>query len=123
MGGPHHVVGSWAITAPSSWHTAAKTSNEPARLAVCERADTTPAWVRPVLTTRSGLPAPRAAARPSKARAVEQAFHVHAERFGAGILDQVVEHVTDLDVDLVADGDAVAEADAVGARPIDTSTP
>ena len=49
--------GSCASTAPSSWHTASKTSQAPARLAVCERADFTPAWVRPVFTTSTGLPA------------------------------------------------------------------
>jgi len=53
----------WAISVPSSRQTASNTSQAPARLAVCERADFTPAWVRPVFTTSTGLPARRAAAR------------------------------------------------------------
>jgi hypothetical protein len=61
--------GSRASVTPSSRHTAAKASKAPARLAVCERAEATPASVRPVFSTRSGLPAARDAAAARRKRA------------------------------------------------------
>ena len=112
--------GSRASTAPSSRHTASKTSKAPARLAVCERADRTPASVRPVFTTSTGLPAAAGGGEaPAEARAVQQALHVEADGLGARVLDQVLEEVADLQVHLIAHGDAVAEADAVGAGPVE----
>jgi hypothetical protein len=54
-----------------------------------------------------------------EAAAVEQALDVDAQRLRAGLGDHVVEKVADLEVDLVAERDAVAEADAIGGGAVD----
>src|SRR5439155_26763730 len=57
--------------------------------------------------------------RAAEASAIQQAFHVDADRLGLGLVDQVLDEVADLEVDLVAEGHAVAEADGVGSGTVE----
>jgi hypothetical protein len=65
----------------------------------------------------AGRPRRRQAA--PEARPVEKALDVHAQRRRPRLLDEVLEEVADVEVDLVAERHAVAEADAVAGGAVD----
>ena len=62
---------------------------------------------------------PRRGERRAEARSVEQPLEVHADRLGARLVDHVLDEVADLEIGLVAERDAVAEAEAVGAGAVE----
>ncbi len=57
--------------------------------------------------------------RTHAARGIDEAFDIHADHAGRGILDHVLDEIAELEVALIAERDAGAEADAVAIGTIE----
>ena len=87
---------------PARAIAASNTSSEPASAPVCDEAARAPGAERPALTSTTGLLRAAARAADMNARCADR-LHVHQDRARARVAGQVVQHVAEVDIGVLAE--------------------